>query len=237
MRLDEIDQERQRDSKRHDSVRLTRHYLCLLQIHCALIHHSDLQQSATLSIQRDAIFHQSSSPTLFNHTFPAKSNSFTEVPRELTNEATTFFYIKHTIDLIGHRLNRNQQASNQRTHRSPIWQRYTRWEKQDGQLVESSRGEPLILGVRDTILPMSRQRFEGSRHRSLDVSSGRVPRSLPDNEISPVANLFPNSRASGGVKQPVLARGVHDNGPRCVERKKEERGREGGLLTSSWTMN
>ena len=87
---------------------------------------------------------------------------------------------------------------------------------------------------------MSRQRFEASGHRSLDVSSGRVPRSLRDNEISPAANLFPNSRASGGVKQPFWSVVSTITGLLVVWNKKKrgkKRGREGVLLTSSWTMN
>ncbi|KAK1136844.1 hypothetical protein K0M31_001380, partial [Melipona bicolor] len=145
------------------------------------------------------------------HTLPAKSNFVKrerslQVPgrrgsTELANEATNFFYIKHTVGPIGHRLNRNQEASsNEHTVRRSGKDTLVGRNKTDNSW--KALGEPLILGVRDTVLPMSRQRFEGSRHRSLDVSSGRVPRSPRDNEISPAANLFPNSRASGGVKQP-----------------------------------
>lgn len=48
---------------------------------------------------------------------------------------------------------------------------------------------------------MSGQQFEGSDIGPLTSQAGgsRVGR---DNEISPAANLFPNSRGSGGVKQP-----------------------------------
>ena len=61
--------------------------------------------------------------------------------------------------------------------------------------------EPLILvfGTRFHPCPSSGSKARDIGPLTSQAGGSRVGR---DNEISPAANLFPNSRASGGVKQP-----------------------------------